>query len=259
MSTQALTLFEIDADLYRLYQERQEMMDLMCLTREAEDERAKVVLGIDGEIGQHVRGIVQKVDATAYVIREFRADAEAHRKEGTRLLELARREEATAEEIKQRAAEVLAARFERDHPGAIAAATQGTYLDRVKGKYNTLILAKNPPAVDPNIDMSLLPDELARITITFTVAEWLKLRTLLDELPDRDPLRHRCIVADKIEPMKGEIAARLKQMVPCERCNGAQRTGVLQELCPECHGTGKQLARVPGARLITDSVHLRLS
>lgn len=168
--SQGLTLYNIHTELWRLYDERQAMMELILPQQADVDARDAAVRAVDVEITRILnQELATKTDGIAYVVKELETRAHAHGTEGKRLTALARREEATAAEIKQRVAEVLSLRVT---PEAIEAATMNTTLTTVEGKHNKIRLVKSTDGVDEPVDMSLLPDEMKEVTVTMTAVEW---------------------------------------------------------------------------------------
>lgn len=232
------TLFHIDQDLAALYDQREECMALVIVDAAGEDQRREAVRSIDLAISERLRDLDRKVDGIAYLCKELTARATAHKAEGKRLTDMAKHEEATAAEIKIRAAEVLT---QRVAPEVISAASQGSNLLKLQGKHNTLSLRKSPPAVMVD-DESLLPDEVLRATVTMDYAEWRRLYMAYDIRDFK--------LEVKPTPRLSEIAARLRERVPCGIClqsMGRRIDG--PGPCPECGGTGQVLATVPGAHL----------
>ncbi len=103
-------------------------------------------------------------------------------------------------------------------PETITAAKQNQVLKRLSGRNSELKLCKSPASVEVT-DMSLLPEKLQRITVTMTLAQWKALGVSVN-LAD---------ASASIDPDKRAIAAAIKES-----------------------------GSVPGARLVEDSVHVRL-
>jgi hypothetical protein len=259
------TLFSIDQNLARLYEEREEEMALVVFGEPAEEQRRDQVRAIDLAISDHLKSLDRKVDGIAYLCKELVSRAAVHKFEGKRLIALAAHEEATAAEIRSRAAEVLS---QRVAPEVIAAATQGSNLLKLTGQQNTISLRKSPPAVVIG-DQSLLPRDLLMITIKIPAHTWDAVIDVQSNL--RHPALYALIEAamtSDCEPVKAAIAARLRERMPCEACGatgtiietpaGAGHEDDLEEHvpCPECGGNGTVQASVPGARLIEDNVYL---
>lgn len=105
-------------------------------------------------------------------------------------------------------------------PETIVEAKQNQVLRRLNGRVNELKLCKSPASVEVT-DESLLPDELVTITATMPLSEWRDVEVVLPE---------GTACTFQADPDKRAIAAELKRGEP-----------------------------VPGARLINDNVHLRIS
>lgn len=105
-------------------------------------------------------------------------------------------------------------------PETIEMASQNSVLRRLNGRTSELKLCKSPASVEVT-DESLLPDELVTITATMPLSEWRDVEVVLPE---------GTACTFQAHPDKRAIAAELKRGEP-----------------------------VPGARLINDNVHLRIS
>jgi hypothetical protein len=262
--TQGLTLYDLDQRLYAMLRKRQAMVDELIVDPASAAIRDAEVSGLDRVIDRHILDLTEakKVDGRAYVYKQLANDAAAHKKEGDRLLKLAKSEEAAADRIRARASEYLRQRVEEKDPMEIMNATPGTYIDSLDGQYNAIHLVKNPDGVDEPIDMSLLPEHFQRVTVTLP-------RDIYDpmwrSLPDsiRSEIQRRGRVDDG-EPDKRAILAELKKRVTCPDCGdirNAMTEGLIDNeevVCSTCGGKGDVPGSVPGARL-KHGVHVRIS
>lgn len=263
MSAQSLTLYQIEEGLLQLLQLRDDVADEVRVTPEDEAERSQALDAMDEEIAEYVAREVVKCDNIAGLIRECHQRAETLKAEEKRIAGLRKRWEDREQRVKDRAAEVMAMQApkgvtEDDWRQKIAAATQGTVLKRITGKSSELKLCKSLGSVEVT-DTTLLPLELKHVTIEISGEAWAQFTALLNDAAGqvlRD-LRHSSIV---MSPDKRAIGAVLKSKKSCERCNGMLTDPGydVARACVVCGGSGTVPGTVPGARLIQDSVHLRL-
>lgn len=269
MATTSLTLYQIETELLELVQLRDEVASEIRVDAEHEAERQSELNAIDCQIAEYVKRELVKVDNVAGFLRECESRATVMQMEADRIYGKADSLRKWGKYVKQCAAEAMRLRLtpeiiERTTRGkfrTLEEATQGTKLMELRGKTSELKLCKNPVSLaEPQMD--LLPADLTRITVTMTLAEWLRVTDAAHIIPEGSATMKR-------EPMRAEIIARLKQTVPCENCGGTghlmlpagftQPSDPQDPQCQACGGSGRVRATVPGARLIEDSVHVRIS
>lgn len=233
------TLYDINVTLMNLIFDREDIASDLMLN---DVERQSALNRIDLDIREHLSALVKKVDGVAYILREFKAHA------------------ATAKAEKERARDreyAFEARYER-----LEALVKSVMLmsgkARLDGDVNTLRLVKCPPSVEI-AQPELLPNELQDVTIVMPLDEWdCLIKVLSENGMEAQLLRH---FQRKTEPRKSKIAEALKQTDPCQMCDGIGR-GVNTEAeivdCDVCGGTGKVSKGVPGCRLVTDKMSLRV-
>ncbi len=222
MSAPGLTLYNIESELLQLMDLRDDIAAEVIVTAEGETQRKAELAATDAMIQEYVRREVLKVDNLCGFLRECNTRAKVAKEEAARISARAKLWEARADRVKQSAAEAMALTLDLN---VIAKAPQNTVLKRMNGRTSELKLCKSPSSVSEDIDESLLPAEYRRIQITVSCEDWERIS---------ETLRRAGIVdlGIKIETvvMRREIGAALK--------------------------AGKA---VPGAKLIEDSVHVRIS
>lgn len=222
MTAPNLTLMQIETELLELCQLRDELAAEVQVSEEGAAERNAALEAVDAQIEAYVQREVQKADNIAGFLRECKGRAAALKAEEERLRAKRKRWEENEQRVKDRVAEVLAMQVD---PQAIAAAHQNQVLKRVNGRTSELKLCKSPGSVEVT-DMSLLPDQYKSVTVTLPLSRW---EDVLDALLDAGKDAAWSGVAPEPQPDKRAIAAALKA------------------------------GPVPGARLVEDSVHLRIA
>jgi Siphovirus Gp157 len=216
-----LTLYQIETELLELVQLRDEIAEEVCVTPEAVNERDQTLAAIDLQVQEYLKREVQKVDNVAGFIRECTARAEIAKKEAERYMEIYRTWSHREKRVKDFAAEAIRQTVDER---AITEATQGTVIKRLQGKRAQLKLCKSPASVAEPIDMSLLPEEYQKVIATLPADLWNRaMKAAMNAGINLSAVRATT------EPMRGEIAARLKSGEP-----------------------------VPGVRLIEDNCHVRI-
>jgi hypothetical protein len=245
-----MTLYGLEQELAELLQMREDVAEEVHVTEDGRAEQTAAVAAMDAQISEYVkRQAVVQADSVLAGLREFKGRFENQRAESKRLAKLADANEERFERLKHDAAEALAAKVE---PAAIVAATQNTVLYRAKGRLGQLKLCKSPASVDVT-DPSLVPDGYKMVTVTMPAAQW-------EQYEEYMLLAEGCATPE-LSIDKRAIGAVLKQQVPCNVCKGTGDDVEMFETprtCGACGGSGSVPGSVPGARLIRDSVHLRL-
>ncbi|HXI43915.1 MAG TPA: siphovirus Gp157 family protein [Bryobacteraceae bacterium] len=133
---------------------------------------------------------------------------------------------------------------------------------RLEGKTSTLSLAKNPASVEV-LDDKLIPDEFKDITIEVKVSATIADKLIATIVNADHALNKPPLISVRMK----DVAAALKEMLPCEDCG---ELGVVSKppdesevihnpswsVCPKCNGDKQVPRQVPGARLVTDKVRL---
>lgn len=219
MAAPNLTLYAIQTELVELFELRDEVASEVRITEADQQQQSESLAAIDQSIQEYVKREVTKVDNTAGFLRECESRAKMLRAEEQRIAAMRKRWEDREERVKKYVAEVLAIQL---LPENIAMASQNSVLRRLNGRTSELKLCKSPASVEIT-DASLLPQELQTITITMPLDLWeaTKMHPAINPMVthESDP-----------QPVKTRIAAILKSGEP-----------------------------VPGARLVNDNVHLRVS
>lgn len=221
MSAPSLTLYAIESQLLELMDLRDEIAAEVIVTAEGEADRAEQLAAVDLAITEYVNREVLKVDNLCGFLRECSVRAKIAKEEAARIAAKAKAWDARADRVKQSAAEAMALTLDLS---VITKAPQNTVLKRMNGRTSELKLCKSPASVAEDIDKSLLPAEYQRIQITIPCEDF---EPLLDAL--RAAGRDITLDASTVV-LRREIGAALK--------------------------AGKV---VPGAKLIEDSVHVRIS
>lgn len=272
-----LMLYQIETEMLELVTLRDELLAEVLVTAEDEAERRLTLEVIESQVANYITRELAKADNLAGFVRECETRGDAHRAESGRHGKLAKLWKDRAEHVRKRAAEVLASQID---PEVIRNATPGSTLKRIRGKLAELKLVKNPDGVAEPIDMTLLPAEMQRVTVTMSAQAWEDTLECLGENGfDYEDIGG---VDAKTEPDKRAILAALKQRVPCDKCGttglvpGDGIAGVCRDIdgnwwhepgscsgcqartCHECNGTGTIPGSVPGARL-AHGVHVRIS
>jgi len=106
MSTPRLSLFQIEAELLGLIEQREDALYRRELADEANDGTASEACDEELQtihllIDQYIRAEVKKVDSVAAAIKQYDTMAEVHLKESDRLRKLAEREQETADRVRE--------------------------------------------------------------------------------------------------------------------------------------------------------------
>ena len=181
MSTQNLTLFNLEATLMRLMFEREELVT----------ERLSVIEK-DIEIREYISKEIRKVDGVAYYLKEFEARAAAAKEEAQRLKARADAWEHRHERLEEMVKSVMLM----------------TGKSRLDGDSNTLRLVKCPASVEI-AQPELVPEEMQKVSITMPLVAWRALCADLKLWPELANELERA--ATKAEPMKAKIGEALKR------------------------------------------------
>lgn len=220
-TTKNLTLYSIETELLELLEFRDDVAAEVRVTEADQRDQAEQISAIDQQIAEYVKRECTKADNIAGFLRECKARATALKAEEDRIRAKRKAWEDREQRVKDRIAEVLAMTL---NPQAIAEASQNTVLRRVNGRANELKLCKSPASVEVT-DESLVPSDMKRVTASMSREVWDVI--IGPHLSNQDMLSR---IKDSTEIDKRAIAAALKQGDP-----------------------------VPGARLVEDSVHVRIS
>lgn len=205
-----LTLYGIETQLLELLNFREAIESDLDMTPQ---EQAESLKACDESIAEYIRAEVKKCDGIAMYLREFAARAQAETDEIERLKRRKRMWDKRYESLEAMVIDIM----------------QATKQTRIDGRHSVLQLKKNPPSVEV-AQPELVPVELTRSAVTLSLAEWAEINQVVD-LHDEDlgNALTKAVERSKSEPMKTEIAKRLKE------------------------GDG-----VPGCRLRTDGVRLEV-
>jgi hypothetical protein len=231
----SLTLYDINTELLELIEARDELAEEIAPDPVSAKRKAEELEQLSQAIAVYIAGQIQKVDNIAGFVAECTTRSTVLQLEADRYYERAKRWQSRAEAVKKATADALALLVPIEE---IIAAKQNQVLKRLRGRTVEMKLCKSSAGVAENIDLSLLPDELQRVEIVVTKDElhWIKaaLQDAFDSCYDPSGTLSRLIAElnaiDTFEPMKGEIAKKLKAGEP-----------------------------VAGASLKLDSVHVRFS
>lgn len=247
-ATFPLSLFDIEMGLLNLIVVREDIANDPDLTPVEQQEKIREC---ETAIAEYVKAEVSKADGIAFNLREFEARANALKAEAKRLRDKAEAWERRYEFLKDITASTMQAMGRK----------------RIDGAKNTLRIQANPASVEI-AQPDLVPMEYCEHTVTIPQNI---LTSILDVLEEHAPELFSVFIvipSNGPEPVKSIIAAVLKQIVKCERCDGTglytvpfelrlrDETGV--EECGACQGKGKVRQGVPGCTLRTDSVNLRI-
>lgn len=202
--TPQLTLYGIETQLLELLNFRDTIAEDPDMTPQ---EQAESLKACDESIVEYIRAEVKKADGIARYLREFEARAATLKEEAARCTAMAKNWQKRYDSLEAMVIDIM----------------QATKQTRIDGRHSVLQLKKNPPSVDPNIQINLVPEELLRRTVTMTEAVYQML------LNGPGGALLLTGTAKDCEPMKDEIKKRLKE------------------------GDG-----VPGCRLRTDGVRLEV-
>ena len=220
-TTNKLTLYDIETELLELLELRDEVAAEVRVTESDKKDQVWQLHVIDQQIAEYVKRECVKVDSIAGLLRECKARTEAAKKEEERLRARRKLREEQERRLKECISDTLAMTLD---PQVIAAASQNQVLKRLNGQNSELKLCKSPASVQVT-DETLVPSDMKRVTASMSREAWDLL--IGPHLTNRELLAQ---ITDSTEIDKRAIAAALKQGDP-----------------------------VPGARLIEDSVHVRIS
>lgn len=235
------TLYNINVTLMNLIFEREDIANDPDLTPKEIEQRLKAK---DVEIREHVTALVKKVDGVAYVLMELAAHEAAAKAEKERQHDREHAFEARRERLETLVKSVMLMSGKA----------------RLEGDANTLRLVKCPPSVEIAQPI-LVPDEYRKLTVELPAAVWYELLRLAGSFED---VVAQTAKTKDCEPMKSKIAEALKQTEPCGNCGGNGVVEVSDDItlefikCEPCDGTGKVSKGVPGCRLVTDKMSLRV-
>ncbi len=221
MSAPSLTLYNIESELLQLMDLRDDIAGEVIVTAEGEADRTAQLAACDTAIAEYVKREVLKVDNLCGFLRECTTRAKIAKDEAARISAKAELWKARADRVKQSAAEAMALTLDLN---VIAKAPQNTVLKRMNGRTSELKLCKSPSSVSEDIDESLLPAEYQRIQITVSCENFERIVDAMRASGVDFALEASTTV------LRGAIGAALK--------------------------AGKV---VPGAKLVEDSVHVRIS
>jgi hypothetical protein len=157
MSTQNLTLYNLEATLMRLMFEREELAGEAAVPGEEALQR-QALAQKDIEIREYIGREVKKVDGIAHYLHEFEMRATVAKEEAKRLKARADSWEARHERLETLVKSVMLMSGK----------------SRLDGDSNTLKLVKCPPSVEIT-QPSQLTDEYQRITVTMPMTLWQRL------------------------------------------------------------------------------------
>lgn len=180
MSTQNLSLYNLEATLMRLMFEREEL---------AVDGLS--VIEKDIEIREFISKEIRKVDGVAFYLREFQARAAAAKAEKERNRDREHMWEARHERLETLVKSVMLMSGKA----------------RLDGDSNTLRLVKCPASVEIT-QPELVPIDFERITVTMPHALWDRLQ---NEASAECRMWIKAESAEKCEPSKSKIAEALKR------------------------------------------------
>lgn len=208
-----LTLYGIETQLLELLNFREAIESDPDMTPQ---EQAESLKACDESIAEYIRAEVRKADGIARYLREFETRAATLKEEAARCTAMAKNWQKRYDSLE----------------GMVIDIMQATKQTRIDGRHSVLQLKKNPPSVEV-AQPELVPNELKRIAVKMTLAQWQEVIHLLDQsdVQATRMLSSQLVLANNYtpEPMKTEIAKRLKE------------------------GDG-----VPGCRLKTDGVRLEV-
>jgi hypothetical protein len=196
-------------------------------------EIVETLKACDARIEDYVRQQITQVDGVASYLHEFNARITALKAEKTRLGERIVQWETRRERIEQ----------------VIERVMQSLGKKKLEGSGSTMALHKNPASVEvPQPD--LVPAQYKLVDLTMSVALFEALVKVLMKDDKSASVLAELLQVKRSEPKlsKSAIAAELK--ASCPKCNGVDKD------CKTCGGSGK--CSVPGARLVTDRVHLEI-
>ena len=245
-TSKKLTLFDLERDLV-------ELMEFSAEAQTEEEQTTALRL-----IGEYLEMRADKVDAIRGYLKHCEMTAACAREEAAAQSARAKAWEARAQRLKDACVSVMQSFGEK----------------RLQGRTGDLKVQANQPAVEV-YDVSLLPPELCNVDIRLSGKTWAAWADLVNRFR---PVIELCskVFADlwyqpgrpyvipEWLPDKKAIAEALKR--PCAVCDGGGKNGLatletggerVALRCGECNGTGHQL--VPGARLLTDKQHLRIT
>jgi hypothetical protein len=240
--TLSLSLYQIEAELIQLMRFREDVQQDTDITPQ---EQQASLDAIDKQITEYVHREVVKVDGIAAYLRECEARAAVLKAEAARI---------------KAQADAWAARGERLEAVTLRVMQQ-TGATLLEGSNSTFKVKKNPPGVDPNIQMDIVPPAYLRSTLTLNRDLWSRLLSHLFGTEKGCALfseLQQCKITDP-EPMKDAIKSELKQA--CPKCHGTKHliVGVPGDPhktldCDACGGSGRN--SVPGCRLVDDKYRL---
>ena len=228
-----LTLFELE----------RELVELIEFAEDAKEDEE--IVAAQHLIGKYLEQRAVKVDNIRAYLKHCEMMAQAANDEAATQIARGNAWDARAQRLKDACVRVMQDFGEKKLPG----------------RTGELRLHANPPAVEVT-NAELVPDEYTRAIVRMCGELWTLLygflqrfqsvvQTLSPALGDLWYARPTFQVA--IEPDKTLLKAALQSS--CEFCEGL--TDKERSECSRCNGTGKQ--SVPGARLVTDRAHLRIT
>lgn len=228
----SLSLYQIEAELAELLDQREEIAALIASDHSPEDIVALEVC--DKLIAEYFTREVRKVDGIARAIHAFTEAAEEAREESARIAKRAIALEAVVDRIKRSTIEAMQVHQVKK----LETPTNGLRIQANGGKAPLLI-------------EGAVTEEFAKVTVTLPAELW-------SEISDK------CVDAligfPVFEPNAEKIRTSLAQSIVCPECkgNGAGLAPAVAS-CQRCQGRGTMPAAVPGARMGERGVHLRIS
>ena len=201
MSAPNLSLYKIETELLDLMRFRESVADDPDMTP---DEITASLEAIDRQITEYVTREVAKVDGIAAYLRECHARHDVLKAEAQRL---------------QLQADAWAERGERLYAVTLQVMQQ-TGATLLEGANSTFKVRKNPPSVDPNIQMDILPTPYQRLTVKLNRSLWERVLAYLMTNEKGAPLFRELIEINvgNPEPMKDAIKSELRAGVGVPGC-----------------------------------------